>query len=1579
MSFPPWGRAPYPGPPPPPFPQGPPSFLGPPRGPPQVGPPPVRVTGPPQNYLPAGRVMPPPQGYHPPPPPPHTGRVFGPPQSYPPPAGRAMGPPHSSYALPPPIARGGAPPPPAPPFPPPPMAPPQGGGFPFAPGPPPFGTPPPSHGGGRPGLPPPTGGPRNENWIRASAPRNENWTSASGPRNENWTSTSGPRNENWSSASGPRNENWTGTSGPRNENWNPASGPRNENWTGTSGPRKENWTGASGPRNENWTGTSGPRKENWTGTSGPRNENWAGASGPRNENWTGTSGPRNENWTSASTPQNENWTGTSGPRKENWTGTSGPRNENWTGASGPRNENWSSASGARNENWNSTVGPQNENWKKPVGPRNENWNPPVGPRNVDGSSAGARREGRGSLVPRNVDVAPEGGWREGRGSVGGRRGPSPPSPPPSRPPLSRKRSRSESRERRHRSSRRSGDRESSRRRRSGSRGRESRRHDDPSPRRPSPRPHAVRGRGEGADPPSPTPAPTGTLPPRHEDFNPERPVWVRCSTSESYFSLDPLDQVGESTAVGTSLLTSLCEEFEQRLGRRRRDARASRPHWEPPPSQGHSCGVSNSSSSSDSDSESESECGSEGEGGGAAGAGLGAVDVVEEIRRRKSHPDRLHPELWFNDLGQMNDGPLCKCSARARSTGIRHAIYPGEEPIEACRPTGNNAGRLFHYRVTVSPATNFLTDRPTVIDFDDHEYIFEGFSLLSHSPLKDVTLCKVVRFNIDYSIIFLEETLPQNFTVRGLELLSSFIFSDLLELHDWDLSGPQFPDGRSSCPRFHFFPRFVRSLPDNGKEVLSLHQVLLFLLRSATPLVSDPQEAELRSWTDARWQRFAEECKGMIVTNPVTKPTSVRIDQLDRDPSQGPQGSPDDSSPIIVHFGIRPAQLSYAGDPQYQKLWRSYLKLRHLLANSPKGKASYKQRLMQREEALQRIRQKNSMRREVTVELSSRGFYRTGLRSDVCQHAMMLPVLTHHIRYHQCLQHLETLLGYRFNNRELLQLAMTHPSHHLNFGMNPDHARNALSNCGVRQPTYGDRRAQHLHQRKKGINTLINIMSRLGHQEPTPSRISHNERLEFLGDAVVEFLSSVHLYFLFPSLEEGGLATYRTAIVQNQHLAILAKKLQLDAFMLYAHGPDLCRESDLRHAMANCFEALIGALYDEGGMDVARQLFGRLLFDEENLREVWLNYPQHPLQSQEPGTDRHLVAASPVLRSLTELEVSIGVDFSHIRLLARAFTLRTVGFNHLTLGHNQRMEFLGDSIMQMVTTEYLYRHFPEHHEGHLTLLRSSLVNNRTQAKVALDLGLPNFAINNDKTQRSFMRTKVLADLLESFLSALYIDKDLQYVRCFMDVCFFPRLKEFILNQDWNDPKSQLQQCCLTLRTEGREPDIPVYKILQTLGPSHARTYTVAVYFKGERLGCGTGQSIQRAEMKAAQDALEKHNFPQMIYQKRFMERKYGRDARHGDLETRRRGEAEARRRGDNKPRRRGDTETRGHGDAEKRRDAETRGHGDTETRGHGDAETRGHGDAEKRRDAETRGHRDAEKRRLGDTESQRHSRRDTAT
>ena len=104
---------------------------------------------------------------------------------------------------------------------------------------------------------------------------------------------------------------------------------------------------------------------------------------------------------------------------------------------------------------------------------------------------------------------------------------------------------------------------------------------------------------------------------------------------------------------------------------------------------------------------------------------------------------------------------------------------------------------------------------------------------------------------------------------------------------------------------------------------------------------------------------------------------------------------------------------------------------------------------------------------------------------------------------------------------------------------------------------------------------------------------------------------------------------------------------------------------------------------------------------------------------------------------------------------------------------NERLEFLGDTVLQLVTSDYLYRHFPEHHEGHLSLLRSSMVNNRTQAIVCDDLGIPNYAMFSNP--RKELKMKDRADLLEALIGAIYVDKDLDYCRTFAEVCFFPRL------------------------------------------------------------------------------------------------------------------------------------------------------------------------------------------------------------
>ncbi|KAK6620188.1 hypothetical protein RUM44_006589 [Polyplax serrata] len=952
----------------------------------------------------------------------------------------------------------------------------------------------------------------------------------------------------------------------------------------------------------------------------------------------------------------------------------------------------------------------------------------------------------------------------------------------------------------------------------------------------------------------------------------ETKIWIRSAPADCYYERDKNDL---RRMRSTPKLDKLCERFRYELVERGKRVRDSQTLTCPPPIKPKQklCKHKSQACSSSNDSESENSDESD-----------DVNEMIEELQRKQKHPYRLHRELWYNDPGEMNDGPLCRCSAKARRSGIRHGFYAGENQSTFCDVKSNNAGDLYHYRITISPPTNFLTRTPTIINYDDHEFIFEGFSLISHYPIQKLPTCKVIRFNIEYIILYVEESLPENFSIQELDLFYNFLFKEILELVDFDLSNSNAPE---SCPQFHFMPRFVRELPEKGRELLPMCEVLKYFLESNKKLIEEDALSEIHKMSASEWQNLADSVKGMVVTNPGMKPCSLRVDQLDRDTDEaiqkmntnkyptsrlchgkrsdsldrstrekdsqesdskmrGKNDSPcsvshcsddldqkqtsekgsasatDELYPEIVHFGIRPPQLSYAGNPEYQKAWRKYVKFRHLLANMPKPTAEDKQKLAAKENCLHSMRAHNKMKRDVTVTVSSNGFYLTGLMCDVVQHAMLIPVLVCHLRFHRSLAVLEEKIGYKFKNRFLLQLALTHPS----------------------------------YREMLGINTLISIMSRFGKKNETQSNIYHNERLEFLGDAVVEFITSIHLFHIFRNLEEGGLATYRAALVQNQHLSVLAKKLHLDEFMLYAHGSDLCHDLELKHAMANCFEALMGALFLDGGIESANKVFGNTLYgDDEDCLDVWFNYPPHPLQEQEPLGDRKWIPQFTLLQNLTEFEEATGIEFKHIRLLARAFTDRSVGYTNLTLGSNQRLEFLGDSVLQLIASEYLYKYFPEHHEGHLSLLRSSLVNNKTQSVVCDDLGMTKYAVYaNPKVE---LKIKDRADLLEAFLGALYVDNGLDICRVFCDVCFFPRLQIFIMNQDWNDPKSKLQQCCLTLRTmDNVEPDIPIYKVVECKGPTNTRVYTVAVYFRNKRLAKATGHSIQQAEMNAAQKAME---------------------------------------------------------------------------------------------------------------------------
>ncbi|TMW43491.1 hypothetical protein DOY81_011430 [Sarcophaga bullata] len=230
-----------------------------------------------------------------------------------------------------------------------------------------------------------------------------------------------------------------------------------------------------------------------------------------------------------------------------------------------------------------------------------------------------------------------------------------------------------------------------------------------------------------------------------------REVWVRSSPADPYYKRT--NNVRE--VEGTTRLELLCELFEEKLLKRSEIIKETLPPYKSSPRQTRRRVCKHKSegcSSSDSDSSDNEEF------------KLEQDNCMEELSRKLQHPYRIHADLWHNEPGEMNDGPLCRCSVKSRRVGIRHGIYPGEDGYPKCIPNSNNAHRLHHYRITISPPTNFLTKTPTIIKHDEHEFLFEGFSLLSHFPLVDLPTCKVIRFNIEYTILYVAEKMPENFT-----------------------------------------------------------------------------------------------------------------------------------------------------------------------------------------------------------------------------------------------------------------------------------------------------------------------------------------------------------------------------------------------------------------------------------------------------------------------------------------------------------------------------------------------------------------------------------------------------------------------------------------------------------------------------------------------------------------------------------------------------------------------------------------------------------------------------------------------
>jgi len=216
----------------------------------------------------------------------------------------------------------------------------------------------------------------------------------------------------------------------------------------------------------------------------------------------------------------------------------------------------------------------------------------------------------------------------------------------------------------------------------------------------------------------------------------------------------------------------------------------------------------------------------------------------------------------------------------------------------------------------------------------------------------------------------------------------------------------------------------------------------------------------------------------------------------------------------------------------------------------------------------------------------------------------------------------------------------------------------------------------------------------------------------------------------------------------------------------------------------------------------------------------------------------------------------LGVKFNDISMLVMAFTHRSYVNEHkkIVSEHNERLEFLGDAVLELISTEYLYNRFKDP-EGALTTWRSALVRTESIGAAAGRLGFEPFLrlSKGEKRGTDRARAQILANSYEAVLGAIYLDSGYDEAKKFVTHSLLNTFDQILEEGSWMDPKSYLQELA-----QSKEGLTPIYKVLDEAGPDHDKAYTVGVFINGQIRGRGSGPSKQAGQVAAAKAALEQY-------------------------------------------------------------------------------------------------------------------------
>ena len=225
------------------------------------------------------------------------------------------------------------------------------------------------------------------------------------------------------------------------------------------------------------------------------------------------------------------------------------------------------------------------------------------------------------------------------------------------------------------------------------------------------------------------------------------------------------------------------------------------------------------------------------------------------------------------------------------------------------------------------------------------------------------------------------------------------------------------------------------------------------------------------------------------------------------------------------------------------------------------------------------------------------------------------------------------------------------------------------------------------------------------------------------------------------------------------------------------------------------------------------------------------------------------------LENLKRFTETIAVPFTDVEILRTAFTHRSYvnEYRGEPIEHNERLEFLGDAVLELVVTDFLYRTYPDKTEGDLTAYRAALVNTVTIGQTSADLGMNDLLLLSKGEARDTGRARqyILANTYESVIGAIYLDQGYDAAQKFIARTLFPKLDDIIQKRLWQDSKSFFQE-----RAQDLVSITPSYSIVNEEGPDHDKRFTVAACLGEEQVALGTGKSKQEAEQTAAANALE---------------------------------------------------------------------------------------------------------------------------